>query len=71
MDFQCPMCGKVIPSASTTSDGKKRINAPFFPFCSERCRMLDLGAWLDGRYTLPAEPDKQTESSEEPSDDSE
>jgi endogenous inhibitor of DNA gyrase (YacG/DUF329 family) len=33
--------------------------------------MLDLGAWLDGRYTLPAEPDKQTESSEEPSDDSE
>jgi endogenous inhibitor of DNA gyrase (YacG/DUF329 family) len=65
------MCGKVIPSASTTSDGKKQINAPFFPFCSERCRLLDLGAWLDGRYTLPAEPDKQTENGEEPSDDSE
>lgn len=27
----------------------------FRPFCSERCRVLDLGAWLDGRYR--AEPE--------------
>ena len=25
------------------------------PFCSERCRLLDLGSWLDGRYAIPAE----------------
>jgi len=50
------MCGKVIPSATTTPQGRKQINAPFFPFCSERCRLLDLGAWLDGRYSVPAEP---------------
>jgi len=24
-----------------------------FPFCSERCRMLDLGHWLQGDYKLP------------------
>lgn len=56
MDYQCPMCGKVIPSASTTPEGRKQINASFFPFCSERCRLLDLGAWLEGRYAVPVSP---------------
>jgi uncharacterized protein len=32
------------------------------PFCSERCRLIDLGAWVDGRYAIPTEqapiPDK-------------
>ena len=23
------------------------------PFCSERCRLLDLGAWAEGRYRVP------------------
>lgn len=61
MDYQCPMCGKVIPSATTTPEGRKRINATFFPFCSERCRLLDLGSWLEGRYSVPAEPHSDTE----------
>ena len=26
-----------------------------FPFCSERCRLLDLGKWLDGEYRVPGE----------------
>ncbi|RMH06343.1 MAG: DNA gyrase inhibitor YacG [Nitrospirae bacterium] len=26
---------------------------PFRPFCSERCQLLDLGAWLDERYRVP------------------
>ncbi len=69
MDYQCPMCGKVIPSATTTPQGRKKINAPFFPFCSERCRLLDLGAWLDERYSLPARPDSDPDY--EPHDDSE
>jgi len=25
------------------------------PFCSERCRMTDLGKWLTGAYAVPAE----------------
>jgi uncharacterized protein len=27
------------------------------PFCSLRCRLVDLGQWLDERYRVPAEPD--------------
>jgi len=68
MDYQCPMCGKVIPSATTTPEGRKQINAPFFPFCSERCRLLDLGAWLDGRYAVPVSP-TEPEDEEAVSDD--
>jgi hypothetical protein len=26
------------------------------PFCSERCKMADLGRWLTGGYNVPAEP---------------
>jgi endogenous inhibitor of DNA gyrase (YacG/DUF329 family) len=26
------------------------------PFCSERCKMADLGRWLQGDYAVPAEP---------------
>ncbi len=28
-----------------------------FPFCSERCKLVDLGRWLDGRYQIPVEKD--------------
>ena len=52
MDFKCPICEKTIPSVSTTTDGKCRINAAYFPFCSERCRLIDLGAWLDEDYRV-------------------
>jgi endogenous inhibitor of DNA gyrase (YacG/DUF329 family) len=30
-------------------------NAPFRPFCSERCRLIDLGAWLSGQRSIPGE----------------
>jgi uncharacterized protein len=29
---------------------------PSFPFCSPRCKLADLGRWLDGSYTIPGEP---------------
>lgn len=28
---------------------------PYRPFCSERCKLLDFGAWIEGRYVIPAE----------------
>jgi endogenous inhibitor of DNA gyrase (YacG/DUF329 family) len=59
------VCGKVIPSMTTTTEGKKKINAPFFPFCSDRCRVLDLGAWLNEKYAFPLQPDTDPESEEE------
>ncbi len=40
----CPTCGKATPVS----------NAPHLPFCSERCRLIDLGRWLDEDHALPA-----------------
>ena len=28
-------------------------NSPYRPFCSERCRLIDLGAWAEERYRIP------------------
>ncbi len=33
--------------------------AAFRPFCSERCKMTDLGHWLAGRYKIPARDDDE------------
>ena len=42
----CPHCGK--PVAWTESSKWK-------PFCSDRCRLIDLGGWLSEKNALPAE----------------
>lgn len=42
----CPTCGLLFESAS----------APAMPFCSERCRLIDLGRWLKEEQGLPIEP---------------
>lgn len=28
-------------------------NNPHRPFCSERCQLIDLGAWTEGKYRIP------------------
>lgn len=39
---------------------------PHRPFCSERCRLIDLGAWSEGRYRIPGEKlGDQSDKSEE------
>jgi endogenous inhibitor of DNA gyrase (YacG/DUF329 family) len=44
----CPICKKTI--------GFERLSdQPFFPFCSERCKLVDLGRWIDGAYTISRE----------------
>jgi endogenous inhibitor of DNA gyrase (YacG/DUF329 family) len=47
---KCPICKREIPA------GKGR--PAFGPFCSARCRSIDLGCWLDGRYSIPATPEE-------------
>jgi len=37
----CPICKKKTPESE------------FVPFCSEQCRLIDLGHWLDGKYAVP------------------
>lgn len=46
---------------------KKRVepDAKAFPFCSERCRLVDLGNWLDGKYRI-AGSDEQPPEPEDP-----
>jgi uncharacterized protein len=36
----------------------------FRPFCSDRCRLVDLGRWLNGRYSIPTEDGPEDESSD-------
>ena len=52
----CPTCGKPETQASR-------------PFCSERCRDVDLNRWLSGAYAIPAveepDPDDDSEAGEE------
>ena len=35
---------------------RQPAEAPWLPFCSERCKLQDLAAWVDGRYRVAAEP---------------
>ena len=58
--FECPTCHKVV-----TVSGKE--DAPFRPFCCERCKMVDLGRWLDGTYRVsePAPPESLSQTENE------
>ena len=49
MRFECPICHKVLESPF---DEEKSTRGKYFPFCSERCRLIDLGAWLDAEYKI-------------------
>ena len=35
---------------------KHPVDPAWRPFCSERCKLLDLARWADGKYRVPAEP---------------
>jgi uncharacterized protein len=34
-------------------------DSPAMPFCSERCRLVDLGRWMDERYGLAVDPEDE------------
>jgi endogenous inhibitor of DNA gyrase (YacG/DUF329 family) len=40
----CPQCNAAIVWS---------VDNPFRPFCSERCKLLDLGQWATGAYRIP------------------
>ncbi|MGH7844247.1 MAG: DNA gyrase inhibitor YacG [Candidatus Binatia bacterium] len=42
---KCPIC-----RATVTLEGN-----PFRPFCSERCKLVDLGRWAGEKYRIPDE----------------
>ena len=43
--MRCPICKNVIPDSGD--------QARHAPFCSDRCKLIDLGRWLDGKYQIP------------------
>jgi endogenous inhibitor of DNA gyrase (YacG/DUF329 family) len=46
---KCPICSKTYEIA-------RLDDLPTFPFCTERCRLVDLGRWIDGKYAIPGAP---------------
>ena len=51
----CPRCGKQVPWWPESE---------FRPFCSERCKTVDLGAWATEQYRVAAE--EQEEEADQP-----
>jgi hypothetical protein len=47
--LRCPICKKPVAASG-----------PEFPFCSERCRTIDLGKWASGQYVISS-PIRDTE----------
>jgi uncharacterized protein len=41
LHLKCPICKKPVKNTD-----------PEFPFCSERCRLIDLGKWASGQYVI-------------------
>ena len=44
-------------------------NNPHRPFCSDRCRLIDLGAWTQERYRIPGEQFKPAADDDDDDDD--
>ncbi len=42
MKLRCPICKKPVKNSGAD-----------FPFCSDRCRSIDLGKWATGAYVIP------------------
>jgi endogenous inhibitor of DNA gyrase (YacG/DUF329 family) len=51
---RCPICSRSYSIAALA-------DLPSFPFCCERCRLIDLGRWIDGAYVVPGQEPKQPE----------
>lgn len=49
MEITCPICHR-------KNQWEKNLHRPF---CSERCKLIDLGDWAEGAYSLPFEEDDE------------
>ena len=59
VNLKCPICKKVVTSKDTE-----------FPFCSDRCRLIDLGKWASGAYVISSPMQDTGEGLEDLSGDS-
>jgi endogenous inhibitor of DNA gyrase (YacG/DUF329 family) len=58
---RCPRCGKQFFFESVAK------HKPF-PFCCDRCRDVDMGNWLTGKYSIPGKPLPPETNDEDPED---
>jgi endogenous inhibitor of DNA gyrase (YacG/DUF329 family) len=58
--LRCPICKKAVKSADAD-----------FPFCSDRCRLIDLGKWASGGYVIASPVTDAEEAVADRSDDTE
>jgi endogenous inhibitor of DNA gyrase (YacG/DUF329 family) len=56
---RCPTCRSPV---------RPRPENPAFPFCTPRCRAVDLGRWFTGGYRVPGEPAQDTSADREEGD---
>jgi len=56
----CPTCKGPVKVPAKGALGKSKS----FPFCCERCKLIDLGAWLDAEYRLPVRADEELDEIE-------
>jgi endogenous inhibitor of DNA gyrase (YacG/DUF329 family) len=54
--MRCPICQKTVDPETT----------PTRPFCSPRCREIDLGRWLGEQYAVSQEVDEEEDEGAEP-----
>ena len=52
--MKCPVCKKEV-----------EIGSAEFPFCSERCRLIDLGNWAAEKYVIPGQSQPPPEPDED------
>lgn len=58
--MKCPICKAEVDTHSSQAP-----NSPY-PFCSERCKLVDLGRWLSGKYQIPVSEDEDDKPAEPP-----
>ena len=58
LKLRCPICKKAVKSSD-----------PEFPFCSLRCRTIDLGKWVSGAYVVSSPASDEEEALADRSDD--
>jgi uncharacterized protein len=69
---RCPICKKPLPAPpgenpKSSVEPRPRDRNPYFPFCSDRCKLIDLGRWLDGAYQIPvASSDDNEDDADQP-----
>ena len=58
LNLRCPACKKPVKSGDTD-----------FPFCSDRCRLIDLGKWASGAYVISSPVQDTSDGMPDNSDD--